>query len=85
MTMRATMRPDGRARLPPGQYLRKRIRAMGGDEGDPSPGAWRLKVYGEEERMLEGPVVVRDNALRGTSAWANTLLGRDHNAKEQQT
>jgi methylenetetrahydrofolate reductase (NADPH) len=45
----------------------------------------RLKVYGEEERMLEGPVVVRDNALRGTSAWANTLLGRDHNAKEQQT
>ena len=23
---------------------------MGGDEGDPSPGAWRLKVYGEVER-----------------------------------
>jgi hypothetical protein len=47
---RGTMRPDGRPKLPPGQYLLKRIRAMGGDEGDPSPGAWRLKVYGEVEQ-----------------------------------
>ena len=38
----------------------------------------RLKAYGEEESMLEGPVVVKDNALTGTSAWANTFLGRDH-------
>ena len=38
----------------------------------------RLKAYGEEEDMLEGPVVVKDNALAGTSAWANTFLGRDH-------
>jgi methylenetetrahydrofolate reductase (NADPH) len=45
----------------------------------------RLKVYGEEERMLEGPAVVKDNALRGSSAWANTLLGRDHHAKEHGT
>jgi DMSO/TMAO reductase YedYZ molybdopterin-dependent catalytic subunit len=43
---RATLRPDGRPRLPPGQYLLKRLRPMGGDEGDPSPGAFRLKVYG---------------------------------------
>jgi hypothetical protein len=28
--------------------------------------------------MLDGPVVVKDNALAGTSAWANTFLGRDH-------
>ena len=40
----------------------------------------RLKAYGEEEAMLEGPVVVKDNALDRTSAWANALLGRDHNA-----
>jgi methylenetetrahydrofolate reductase (NADPH) len=40
----------------------------------------RLKAYGEEETMLDGPVVVRDNALDRTSAWANALLGRDHNA-----
>ena len=42
----------------------------------------RLKAYGEEESMLDGPVVVKDNALAGTSAWANTFLGRDHQARE---
>ncbi len=41
----------------------------------------RLKAYGEEERMLEGPVVYRDGALKGTSAWANAFLGRDHRGK----
>jgi len=44
----------------------------------------RLKAYGEEETMLEGPVIVRDNALDRTSAWANALLGRDHNAKARR-
>jgi methylenetetrahydrofolate reductase (NADPH) len=38
----------------------------------------RLKAYGEEDSMLNGQVVVKDNALAGTSAWANTFLGRDH-------
>ena len=33
----------------------------------------RLKAYEEETSMLEGPVVFNDNALRGTSAWANTF------------
>jgi DMSO/TMAO reductase YedYZ molybdopterin-dependent catalytic subunit len=46
---RATPRPDGRPRLPPNQYLLTRLRPMGGDEGDPSPGNWRLKVHGEVE------------------------------------
>jgi methylenetetrahydrofolate reductase (NADPH) len=40
----------------------------------------RLKPYGEEISMLEGPVVFNDYALRATSAWANTFLGRDHTA-----
>ena len=31
--------------------------------------------------MLEGPVVFNDYALRNTSAWANTFLGRDHIAR----
>jgi methylenetetrahydrofolate reductase (NADPH) len=44
----------------------------------------RLKAYGEEEEMLSNPVVVKDNALARTSAWANALLGRDHNAKNGQ-
>ena len=42
----------------------------------------RLKAFGEAESMLDGPVVVKDNALAGTSAWANTFLGRDHLAKD---
>jgi methylenetetrahydrofolate reductase (NADPH) len=41
----------------------------------------RLKAYGEEESMLEGPAVVKDNALAGTSAWANAFLGRDHRSR----
>jgi methylenetetrahydrofolate reductase (NADPH) len=41
----------------------------------------RLKHYGEEESMLDGPVVVKDNALARTSAWANTFLGRDHHSE----
>jgi methylenetetrahydrofolate reductase (NADPH) len=41
----------------------------------------RLKAYGEEESMLEGPVVYRNGALKGTSAWANAFLGRDHRGK----
>jgi len=44
----------------------------------------RLKAFGEEESMLDGPVVVKDNALQGTSAWANTFLGRDHLARTDE-
>jgi methylenetetrahydrofolate reductase (NADPH) len=43
----------------------------------------RLKAYGEEESMLDGPPIVKDNALARTSAWANTFLGRDHHARVQ--
>jgi methylenetetrahydrofolate reductase (NADPH) len=38
----------------------------------------RLRPYGEAETMLARPPAVADNALRRTSAWANTYLGRDH-------
>ena len=44
---------DGRPRLPPSQHLIERIRPMGGQEGDPSPGAFRLKVYGEVDAPYE--------------------------------
>ena len=49
----------------------------------PRPCVWvraydRLKPYGEELTLLDRPPVVVDNALRRTSAWANTYLGRDH-------
>ena len=38
----------------------------------------RLKPYGEELVMLDRAPVVTDNTLQRTSAWANTVLGRDH-------
>jgi methylenetetrahydrofolate reductase (NADPH) len=43
----------------------------------------RLKPYGEELRMLDRPPTIQDNALRGSSAWANTFLGRDHAGKRR--
>ena len=42
----------------------------------------RLKPFGGETKMLERPVVFRDASLMNTSAWANTFLSRDHNAKQ---
>ena len=42
----------------------------------------RLKPYGEALTMLEREPVIQDNALRGTSAWANTYLGRDHYGRQ---
>jgi hypothetical protein len=50
---RKTPRPDGRPRLPPGQYLLSRLRPMGGVEGDPSPGRFRLRVHGEVDHPFE--------------------------------
>ena len=41
----------------------------------------RLKAYGEEEEMLDGDVVFRDGALKGSSAWGNAFLERDHNSR----
>jgi methylenetetrahydrofolate reductase (NADPH) len=42
----------------------------------------RLKAYGEEDRMLEGPVIYKNAALQGTSAWGNAFLGRDHRSQK---
>jgi DMSO/TMAO reductase YedYZ molybdopterin-dependent catalytic subunit len=46
---RAQTRPDGRPRLPPGQKVIKRLRAMGGSQGNPARSKWRLKIHGEVE------------------------------------
>jgi methylenetetrahydrofolate reductase (NADPH) len=40
----------------------------------------RLKHEGREEHMLDHAPVVQNQGLRGTSAWANLWLGRDHSA-----
>lgn len=41
----------------------------------------RLKPTGAEKEMLQRPIVFKDASLRGTSAWANTFMGRDHHGK----
>ena len=43
----------------------------------------RLRRFGDEDAMLDGPVVVRDNGLDRTSAWANAFLGRDHTSRRE--
>lgn len=43
----------------------------------------RLKHDGREKTLLNHAPVVQDQGLRGTSAWANNLLGRDHAAKHR--
>ncbi len=43
----------------------------------------RLKPLGQERTMLQRPIIFKDAALRGTSAWGNTFLSRDHHAKLQ--
>lgn len=42
----------------------------------------RLKPYGEEESMLDRPPVIKNGQLKGSSAWANAFLKRDHHAKQ---
>jgi DMSO/TMAO reductase YedYZ molybdopterin-dependent catalytic subunit len=78
---RAALRPDGRPRLPPGQHLLKRLRPMGGEEGDPSPGAFRLQVHGEVDNpytldfasLLQMPQVEQDCDVHCVTKW--TVLG----------
>ena len=41
----------------------------------------RRKHEGTEARLLEHAPVVQNQALRGTSSWANNWLGRDHAAQ----
>ena len=45
----------------------------------------RMKVEGREQQMLDHAPVIQDESLRGTSSWANALLGRDHNARPQHS
>jgi len=50
---RAQTRPDGRPRLPPGQRVIEALKPMGGEPGEASAGAFRLRVHGEVEHPFE--------------------------------
>lgn len=41
----------------------------------------RLKLEGRELQLLDHAPVIQDQSLRGTSSWANAVLGRDHAAR----
>jgi methylenetetrahydrofolate reductase (NADPH) len=43
----------------------------------------RLKHEGRELELLKHAPVIQNQGLRGTSAWANHWLGRDHTAKRE--
>ena len=44
----------------------------------------RLKYEGRELQMLDHAPVIQNESLRGTSSWANALLGKDHTAVAHQ-
>ncbi len=77
----AARRKDGRPRLPPGQKVIQRIKPMGGDQGNPSPGAFRLKVHGHVEepftinfaQLLKMKNVTMELDVHCVTAWS--LLG----------
>jgi methylenetetrahydrofolate reductase (NADPH) len=43
----------------------------------------RLKHDGQQQTLLQHAPVIQNQGLRGTSAWANLWLGRDHAAKQE--
>ena len=43
----------------------------------------RLKAYGQEEQMLDGPAIIKDAGLKETSAWLNTFSHKDHHGKRK--
>lgn len=70
--------PDGRPRLPPGQRLLQELRQMGGVPGDPSPRAYRLRIFGEVKRplelsyarLLELPQVEQSSDVHCVTGWS---------------
>ena len=75
---RAQTRPDGRPRLPPGQRVIQKLRPMGGRQGDPAPGRYRLKVYGAVDTpktygfrdLLKLDVVEQTLDVHCVTAWS---------------
>jgi DMSO/TMAO reductase YedYZ molybdopterin-dependent catalytic subunit len=51
-TLAASIRPDGRPRLPPGQQAVEKIQDMGGTPGTATVANWSLRIHGEVERPV---------------------------------
>nr|HEX4314899.1 molybdopterin-dependent oxidoreductase [Kofleriaceae bacterium] len=78
---RADKRKDGRDRLPPGQRPLDDLRPMGGDEGDPDPKSFKLRVHGackspfevDYANLLKLPQVEKQADVHCVTGWS--LLG----------
>lgn len=74
-------RADGRPRLPPGQRTLEYLRPMGGDEGDPDPRKFSLKVHGSVKTpftvdyagLLKLPQVEKSADVHCVTGWS--MLG----------
>ena len=74
-------RADGRPRLPPGQRTLEYLRPMGGDEGDPDPRKFSLKVFGNVKTpfsvdyagLLKLPQVEKTADVHCVTGWS--MLG----------
>jgi DMSO/TMAO reductase YedYZ molybdopterin-dependent catalytic subunit len=74
-------RPDGRPRLPPGQRTLEYLRPMGGEEGDPDPRKFTLKVHGlvkspftvDYAELLKLPQVEKTADVHCVTGWS--MLG----------
>ncbi len=75
---RAEKRGDGRPRLPPGQRVLDKLRAMGGDEGDGDVKTFRLKVHGlckkpfevDYANLLKLPQVEKEADVHCVTGWS---------------
>jgi DMSO/TMAO reductase YedYZ molybdopterin-dependent catalytic subunit len=86
----ASIRPDGRPRLPPGQHAVEKILDMGGRQGTATVADWSVRIHGEVERptvlsyeellTLDQVQLICDiHCVTGwtllDSAWTGVLLG----------
>ena len=69
----------GRAAAPATASARSTTRSASGRT--PTSGS---RPTARRSRCSTGPVIVKDNALARTSAWANTFLGRDHHGRSKR-
>lgn len=76
-------RADGRLRLPPGQRTLTQLREMGGEEGNPKPANFHLRVHGavrkplelNYEELLKLPQTVQACDVHCVTGWS--LLGAE--------
>ena len=72
------VRADGRARVPPGQQVIRKLKDMGGERGNSDPAALSLRLHGRVRRpleldyraLLEGPVEEQSLDVHCVTGWS---------------